>query len=142
MHSQYLERGSGGEVSESPVPDILLVEDNPDIAELEIRILEKRGFSIRHATTTRGGILLYNEHKPDLIILDLNLPDIGGWQLLEYARQRGRVPPVIVTSANDDMLNRINGKLYNVNHYLVKPVSKHILVEAVYDVLKLQNARL
>ncbi|MDX1990914.1 MAG: response regulator [bacterium] len=120
---------------------VLLVEDNDDIAEIEQRILQKLGLTVRRAGTVREAIALYNEEKPSLIVLDLNLPDVAGWQLIEYARQKGRVPPVIVASAQDDLLNRVNSSLYDVKAYLVKPINRQQLIEAVTAALQTEVAR-
>lgn len=79
---------------------VLHVEDDPDNAELIRRILARRpGHELRHAATGRAGIEAVADFDPDLVLLDLNLPDLSGEEVLAQLRGAGsRVPVLIVTA--------------------------------------------
>ncbi|MDX1990992.1 MAG: response regulator [bacterium] len=116
--------------------NILVVEDNPMLAELTLRILRRMGLEPRHAKCGDLAIQALNQSCPDLMLLDVNLPDMEGWRVLEYARAKyGDRPRVIVATAYDDTLHRLEGRVNAIDNYLVKPVSKDTLTRAVEDAL-------
>jgi two-component system, OmpR family, phosphate regulon response regulator PhoB len=120
---------------------VLLVEDTPDLAEITIKALEHFGFSVDHAENGEQAIGLVDRRQPDVILLDLNLGGMNGWQVLEHVKQRyGQYEiPVIVTTAYSDKTNRIIGKLQYVRHYLVKPFTPSELYQVIRDVLELHK---
>jgi len=118
---------------------VLVVEDNHDFAENLLTTLEMMGIQAHHADNAQDAIAFLNEHMPDLILLDLSLRGVSGWQVLECVQQKygkHRVP-VIVSTGKTDNMNRIVGRLQSVQSYLVKPFSTQDLFHAVNDVLEL-----
>jgi two-component system alkaline phosphatase synthesis response regulator PhoP len=116
---------------------ILLVEDTPEMAQLTQLTLQRYGFESYHVADGDQAIAFLREYRPHLVLLDLNLPGISGWQVLEYMTDlygEGSVP-VIVTTAQGDSANRVIGKLQEVVRYLVKPFAPNQLAEAVEKAL-------
>jgi CheY-like chemotaxis protein len=106
-------------------PSVFIVEDTTELAEVISATLERMNLKI--ATETHGGKALarYAEVDPDVILLDIGLPDITGWQFLEGIKETrkdtDKMPIVIVITAYGDPANRLVGKLQGVHDYLIKP---------------------
>lgn len=120
-------------------PLVLIVEDSVELAQL-IQITLKRN-QIRSIIETSGlrALERYYEMKPDVVLLDLGLPDMTGWKVLdgirEGSQEDGTMPVVIVVSAYGDAANRLVGKLQNVHGYLVKPFTSDDITSAVRQAL-------
>lgn len=116
---------------------ILVVEDTMEFAQLTMLTLERQGFKTAHAPDGETAVEMIAADKPSLILLDLNLPGMSGWQVLEYVTEKygdGNIP-VIVTTAYSDSANRVVGKLRDVHRYLVKPFRPEALREAIDEAL-------
>jgi DNA-binding response OmpR family regulator len=112
--------------------DILIVEDTPEFAKLTMLTLERYGYdNAHHAINGEEAMRYVEERKPALMLLDLNLPGMSGWQVLDALKERHGELPVIVTTAQSDSANRVVGKLQNVFKYLVKPFSPQDLVKTI-----------
>ena len=114
---------------------ILVIDDEPTIAEVVGRYLERAGYSIRAAGDGREALELARAEPPDLVVLDLMLPGIGGLELLRRLRERERVPVVILT-AKDHPSERVTGLQLGADDYVVKPFSPAELVARVDAVLR------
>lgn len=118
-------------------PIILIVEDTPDFARMTQLTLQRFGYDSYHVIDGEEAVAFLDEGAPDVILMDLNLPGMSGWQVLEYLHHlygEGNVP-VIVTSAYSDTANRTMGKLQGIYKYLIKPFSPQDLIEAVDSAL-------
>ncbi len=120
-------------------PLVLIVEDSIELAQL-IQITLKR--NLIHSIIETSGLRAlerYYEMKPDVVLLDLGLPDMTGWKVLDGIRESslpdGSMPVVIVVSAYGDAANRLVGKLQNVHGYLVKPFTAEDITKAVRQAL-------
>jgi len=103
--------------------EILVVEDTPAMAQLTMLTLQRGGFKAIHVEDGETAIEFLGDNLPHLILLDLNLPGISGWDVMEFlvnTHGEGKVP-VIVTTAYGDSANRVIGKLQDVYKYMVKP---------------------
>lgn len=106
---------------------VLIIEDAVELAEVIQATLETMDIKARHETHGDKGLAAYKEMKPDLILLDIALPDIKGWKLLDqlktYVQEDPELemPKIVVISAYGDPANRLMGKLQEVTRYLVKP---------------------
>jgi CheY-like chemotaxis protein len=105
-------------------PSVLIVEDTTELAEVISATLER--MNMKTVTETHGAKALARiaDLKPDVILLDIGLPDITGWQFLEGIKENNildKMPIVIVITAYGDPANRLIGKLQSVHDYLIKP---------------------
>ncbi len=107
------------------MPDILVVEDNPDNAELARRVLTARGFSVRHAPDAESGLQMALDQTPDLILLDLGLPDADGQTLVNWMRRLptlAHTPIVACTAWPEETAQRMVAA-YGCNGYIPKPIN-------------------
>ncbi|GAA1346619.1 response regulator transcription factor [Arthrobacter roseus] len=100
----------------------VIVDDDQDIRELLTATLESNGFTILTSGTGRHGVELIREHNPDLITLDLNLPDIDGVEVCRQARAMTDAYIVMVTARQDE-IDRLIGLEIGADDFLVKPFS-------------------
>lgn len=107
------------------MPTILVVEDNPDNAELARRVLAARGFVVRHAPDAEAGLQMAADEPPDLILLDLGLPDADGQTLLNWLRRLpalAHVPIVACTAWPEETAQKMVAA-YGCNGYIPKPIN-------------------
>ncbi|AYW47102.1 DNA-binding response regulator [Tetragenococcus osmophilus] len=109
---------------------ILIIEDEKSIAELEQDYLEMNGFDSDIATTGEDGLQLINKHNYQLILLDLMLPNIDGFELCERLRQQVDIPILMVTARKED-IDKIRGFNRGADDYIVKPFNPSELVARV-----------
>ena len=101
---------------------VLLVEDNPDLAFGLRTSLEVEGYEVMHAETGREGLDLAAATAPDLIVLDLMLPEMTGYEVLRRLR-RGRLEmPVLILTARGEEADKVQGFRLGADDYVVKPV--------------------
>ena len=98
---------------------ILFIEDDLTAARYIVEFLEEYGFSITHTDSVASGISYLKNDRFDLILLDLNLPDFSGFELLKQCEKR---LPVIVISALSNTATKIKAFRYGAIDYMVKPV--------------------
>ena len=111
---------------------VLVVEDERDIRELLRRYLERAGMAVLAAATGAEALDLLESDRPDLVLLDLGLPDIDGTEVLATARPD---VPVVVLTARTDVADRIAGLRAGADDYVVKPFSPTEVVLRVQAVL-------
>jgi DNA-binding response OmpR family regulator len=114
---------------------ILIVEDDPDTALLLKRILILAGFDVANALSGKEGIKKIPTIKPDLILLDLCMPDMDGWETLHYLRQITQVPVIIIT-ANCQKDDVVRALMDGVDDYMTKPFFNAEVVARVKSVLR------
>ncbi|RMG77156.1 MAG: response regulator [Chloroflexi bacterium] len=121
---------------------VLLIEDDPALAQLMMLRLDRLDMDVFHASNGQLAIDYLEVNQPDLILLDLNIPYIDGWEVLDYAKTQYGAGNfgVIVTTARKDMINRAKGDIESVDVYLVKPFTSEQLFHAINTVMqKLQK---
>jgi DNA-binding response OmpR family regulator len=99
---------------------ILLVDDDPDILRILKDNLELDGYAVRTATTGRDALQLFGSEQPDLILLDLSLPDIDGIQVCRSIREKSSAP-IIMLTARDRVPDKVLGLETGADDYVVKP---------------------
>lgn len=112
---------------------VLLVEDDPDIAELVQFHLEKNNFRVAHIANGAEALLQIDQLEPDLVLLDLMLPGVGGLDILRKMREKesGRKIPIIIVSANGEESDVVIGLELGADDYVVKPFGpKELLARA------------
>ncbi|HML22188.1 MAG TPA: response regulator, partial [Aggregatilinea sp.] len=117
--------------------------DTIELSEAIQVALEAMGLTVFTASHGQDGIALYEREEPELIVLDLELPDMDGWNVLEtiQERRRGREPIAVVTTVYGDVINRLMGRLQGVYCYLVKPFALDQIESVVIDALGLDPDR-
>ncbi len=101
---------------------VLLVEDNPDLAFGLRTSLEVEGYDVLHAETGREGLGMATEVSPDLIVLDLMLPEMTGYEVLRQLRRARQQMPVLILTARGEEADKVQGFRLGADDYVVKPV--------------------
>lgn len=114
---------------------ILVVEDEPDIAELLEAYLRREGFRTERAGTGNQAVQLHRSARPDLVLLDVNLPDFDGFEVLRCLRETAQTPVIMVTALAED-LDKLLGLKMGADDYVVKPFSPPEVVARVKAVLR------
>lgn len=117
---------------------ILVVEDEENIKDLLRTLLETQDYQVIAAENCRNGLMLYASHRPDLVILDLGLPDRDGMEFLREVR-KDSMTPVIVLSARTDESDKVGALDEGANDYVTKPFGTGELLARVRSALR--NAR-
>ncbi len=115
---------------------ILLVEDNADLADGLRYNLEREGYAVRIEGDGRAGLLAAESWRPQLILLDLMLPGINGFEVLEALRARGDAVPVIIVSARSEEADKVRGFRLDADQYVVKPIGLLELLERIRALLR------
>jgi two-component system OmpR family response regulator len=117
---------------------ILIVDDDPNIREVIRFALDKAGMTAVIAKDGREAIELYQKHLPNLIVLDINMPEMDGLEVCRVLRKSSDVP-IIFLSSRDDEIDRILGLEIGGDDYITKPFSPRELIARVNVVLKRFN---
>ena len=117
---------------------ILVVEDSPTIRKVISITLSQKGFEIIEAGDGLEALSRLNEAKPDLILLDIILPKMDGYQILSIIRDNPEFKyiPVIMLTSKDGIINRVKGKVAGSSAYLTKPFDPAQLVEIIERYIK------
>ncbi len=118
------------------MPRILLVEDQPTAAHYVAKGLGEAGLLVDVAATGPDGLHQLLTVDYDLAILDIMLPGLDGWSILETARKAGRTTPVLFLTARDDVDDRVRGLESGADDYLVKPYAYAELLARVRLILR------
>ncbi|MGI8595798.1 MAG: response regulator transcription factor [Thermoleophilaceae bacterium] len=114
---------------------VLVVDDEPTITDVVSRYLERAGYVAHTAGDGREALRVAAERHPDLVVLDLMLPGLGGLEVLRVLRQRGGTAVILLT-AKGEQTDRIVGLRLGADDYVVKPFSPAELVARVDAVLR------
>jgi DNA-binding response OmpR family regulator len=106
---------------------VLVIEDDPDIQELLHALLRRAGYGVVDATTGREGLRTFHQSRPELVILDVGLPDLAGWEVLERIRDMSDVPVLVLTARASDR-DKVRGLHGGADDYLTKPFSRDELL--------------
>ena len=118
---------------------VLIVDDEPKITEVLKLYLERDGFRVASAANGRQAIERAASDKPDLIILDLNLPDIDGLEVCRTIRKQSNIPIIMLTGRGEEV-DRVVGLELGADDYVTKPFSAREIVARVRAVLRRQAA--
>ncbi|MBX3245936.1 MAG: response regulator transcription factor [Myxococcales bacterium] len=115
---------------------ILLVEDDPALALGLVDALEFEGFKVHHAQTGKDAVSLGRSASPSVIILDLMLPDMNGYQVCEQIRLTDRHVPILMLTARSQEADKIRGLDSGADDYVTKPFSLGELVARIRALLR------
>ncbi len=114
---------------------ILIVEDEPNIVDLVALYLQREGFDTVAAYDGVEGLVAVKREQPDLVILDLMLPELDGWEVCRRLRQENDIPIIMLTARGDDV-DKIVGLELGADDYVTKPFNPRELVARVKAVLR------
>jgi two-component system response regulator RegX3 len=119
---------------------ILIVEDEPTLAEAVAYALEQEGFVTAVAPEGQAALKAFEDDHPDLVVLDLMLPNINGWELFAAFRKQRPGVPVIMLTARAEEADRVAGLEMGADDYVTKPFSMRELAARVRAVLRRRGA--
>jgi DNA-binding response OmpR family regulator len=119
---------------------VLIVEDESDIRMLLRVILERAGMDVVEAATGADGLRVFYECRPNLVVLDVGLPDLDGWSLLERIRELSDVGVLILTACATEM-EKVRGLRGGADDYLTKPFGRQELVARIEALLRRGGSR-
>ena len=123
---------------------ILCIEDEAEMIELMRLVLEREGFEVRGAMGGEQGLKAMRQEKPDLILLDLMMPGIDGWEVYRQMRSDKELAeiPVIIVTAKAQSIDKVLGlQVAKVADYITKPFGPKELIGSIERVLAQQNSR-
>jgi DNA-binding response OmpR family regulator len=115
---------------------VLVVDDDPTVSDVVRRYLERDGYQVTMVADGRAALASVARHRPDLVVLDLMLPGIGGLEVCRRLRAGGDDVPIVMLTALGEELDRITGLQLGADDYLTKPFSPRELVLRVGSVLR------
>jgi DNA-binding response OmpR family regulator len=121
-------------------PRVLVIDDDPDIRALVAELLDRAGFIVEQADDGRAGLRALHKSPPDLVVLDVSMPEMDGWQTLERIRDLSKVPVMMLTARGDE-LERVRGLQAGADDYVIKPFGRQELVARVQALLRRAGAR-
>ena len=122
---------------------ILYIEDDPEMIDLVSLILNRQGFQVIGANGGREGLEIVKHTQPDLILLDLMMPDIDGWDVYQQLKtsESTRDIPVIIITAKSQTIDRVLGvQIAKVDDYISKPFRPGDLIESIKKILARINS--
>jgi DNA-binding response OmpR family regulator len=124
-------------MAEKNAKQILCIEDEPEMIDLIRLILGRRGFDVQGASGGTEGLRMVRDIHPDLVLLDLMMPDMDGWEVYQQmkADESTRSIPVIVVTAKAQNIDKVLGlHIAKVDDYIAKPFSPQELLNSVEKV--------
>ena len=119
---------------------ILVVDDEADIRELLRELLGRAGYDVELAEDGRAGLRALFAAKPDLVVLDVNMPGLDGWQTLERVRDVSEVPVLMLTARTGE-LEKVRGLTRGADDYVTKPFGRQELLARVQALLRRSAGR-
>jgi DNA-binding response OmpR family regulator len=117
---------------------IICIEDDEEMIDLIGLILSRRGFEVKGASGGAAGLELIHQQVPDLILLDLMMPEMDGWEVYQQikAEETTKYIPVIVVTAKAQSIDKVLGlHIAKVDDYIAKPFSPQELIDSIESVL-------
>ncbi|MFL6019748.1 MAG: response regulator transcription factor [Gaiellaceae bacterium] len=118
---------------------VLVIDDDDDIRILVVELLQRAGLQVTEASDGRAGLRVLHQSPPDLVVLDVSMPEMDGWQTLERIRDLSDVPVLMLTARGAE-LERVRGLQGGADDYMVKPFGRQELVARVQALLRRSRA--
>jgi two-component system response regulator AdeR len=120
---------------------VLIAEDEPEIAEILMAYLSRNGLRVARAADGRLALDLHLALKPDLVLLDVQMPRLNGWAVLSEIRHRGDTPVIMLTALDQD-IDKLMGLRIGADDYIVKPFNPAEVVARAQAVLRRTTNRM
>jgi DNA-binding response OmpR family regulator len=117
------------------MPTIILIEDDPMIVEPLTRSLQGMGFTVHSAMDGLSGLEMALAHQPDVVVLDIMLPGMDGWEVCKAIREKSVVPILMLTALSEE-IDRVLGLELGADDYLTKPFSTRELIARIKALLR------
>jgi two-component system, OmpR family, response regulator VicR len=130
-------------MNSTTVKRIICIEDEPEMIDLIQLILNRRGFEVIGASGGKEGLQAVRDRHPDLVLLDLMMPDMDGWEVYQQmkAEESTRNIPVIIVTAKAQNIDKVLGlHIAKVDDYIAKPFGPQELIDSVEKVLNRRSA--
>ena len=114
---------------------VLIVDDDQNICELLRLYIEKEGYDTRIANDGKAALEVFDEYNPDLIMLDIMLPELDGWQVCREIRKKSQCP-IIMLTAKSEVIDKVLGLELGADDYVVKPFEAKEIVARIKAVLR------
>jgi DNA-binding response OmpR family regulator len=116
---------------------ILLAEDEESVSSALRPILERAGFQVVIARDGEEALVLADSESPDLVVLDIQMPKLDGWEVCRELRKRKRYVPIIMLTVLDETVEKVKGLALGADHYLTKtPLDRHELIAQIEATLR------
>lgn len=117
---------------------ILVIDDDEKITSMLRRSLAFEGYRVKTANLGKDGLRMFAEEEPDLVILDIMMPGIDGWEVCSRIRESGSDIPILMLTAKDEVASRVKGLDIGADDYLVKPFALEELLARIRALLRRQ----
>jgi two-component system OmpR family response regulator len=118
------------------MPSILVVDDEQHILDVVVYVLEEAGFDVASAMDGDSALAQVQQTPPDLVVLDLTMPGLSGWELFRAMRDASPALPVIMLTSRSDEIDRVLGLELGADDYVTKPFSSRELLARVRNILR------
>ena len=118
-----------------------MIDDDEKITSLLRRSLAFEGYKVRTAANGKEGLAILLEQEPDLIVLDVMMPEVNGWEVCRRIREADSQVPILMLTAKDEVNDRVKGLDLGADDYLVKPFALEELLARVRALLRRGNER-
>jgi DNA-binding response OmpR family regulator len=119
---------------------VLVVDDDEDIRALVRELLQRAGFEVVEEANGRAALRVFHSARPDLVVLDVAMPELSGWETLERIRDLSDVP-VLMLTAKDAAADRVRGLRSGADDYVTKPFTRDELLARVEALLRRAKPR-
>ena len=116
---------------------VLVIEDESSIRSFAKAILEANEYQVLTAGTCENGQMMFSSHRPDLVLLDLGLPDKDGLEFIRQVRKEGQTTPILVLSARSNEVDKVDALDLGANDYITKPFGTAELLARVRAALRI-----
>ena len=123
-------------------PEIMVVDDDPDTLALLVRYVRREGFAVVEASSGADCLRLAKQRRPDVIVLDLMMPEMDGFEVCRSLRADADTAeiPVILLTARDDIETKAEGMELGVSDFIAKPIVRRELAERIHSQLDMLAA--
>jgi two-component system response regulator VicR len=128
--------------AETPTRVVVCIEDEAEMIELVRLILKNRGFEVIGAMSGENGLEMIAKVTPDLVLLDLMMPDMSGWDVYQRMKaddEMAKIPVIVITARAENIDKMLGIHIAKVQDYITKPFSPAQLLSSIKRVLKLDD---